>query len=47
MLGDVAEPQLVWAFCGEVALDEIIVHRRTHFAVLATFLTERTLQAML
>ena len=30
--GNVAEPQLVWFLGGEVAFDEIVVHRRTDLA---------------
>ncbi len=40
MSGDVAEPQLVRRICGEVALDEIVVHRRTHFADFSALLSE-------
>ena len=40
MLSNIAEPQLIWRIGGEVALDQIIVHRRADLAVLAALLAE-------
>jgi hypothetical protein len=40
MLGNVGQPQLIWCLCGEVALDEIIVHWWSGLAVLAAILSE-------
>lgn len=41
ILGDIAEPQLVRGFGGEVAFNEAVVHRRAGFLPLpAAFLSE-------
>lgn len=39
MLGDIADSQLIWRTCAEVALDDI-VHRWPNLAVLAALLSE-------
>ena len=41
VFGDVGQPQLVWRLGGEVALDQVVVDRRTGLAVLAALLAER------
>ena len=42
VLSDIAEPQLIWAAGGEVALDKIIMYRRADLAVLTPLLAEHT-----
>lgn len=43
VLGDIAEPQLIWCIGGELPADQIVVHRWTGLAVLTAFaLAERT-----